>query len=166
MCMCPKPYVNGTGPGYRWNDANAPLQSLPANPPPLPEGPYRDAELVYDLPGRCGRLDCHSHHFRLWIDCNTLYIACRHGGGDRTYPIGRHYPKEKRANPILSAVDSLPDDDARYWFVHQLFKSIDNASRQARMTEHETWRQATIQKRVKVNRRKKFPTVVIEEPTP
>jgi hypothetical protein len=166
MCMCPKPYVNGTGPGYRWNNAADPLQSLPTNPPPLPEGPFTDATLLYDLPGRCGGLDCHSHHFRFWIDCNILYLACRHGGGDRAYPLGRHYPKEGKANPILAAVESLPTDDDRFWFAHRLFTSVDDASRLSRQNEHEKWRKATIEKRVRVNRRKKFPTVEILEATP
>lgn len=140
MCMCGKPTKNGEY-GYVWNDARV-VGVYPVNPPALREGD----ELIYDEPGRCGRLDCHSHHFRLVRNQAYHYLLARHGGGDHRIELGSVAALGLRALEVM-------DSDARYWMLHTLYSVSCDEARSAREDEARNWRRAALEKRIKVRRR-------------
>jgi hypothetical protein len=76
MCCCEKPTINGEF-GCKWQPSDNPIVR-PVDPQEL------DAlePMLFDEPGRCGGLDCHSHHFRLvGGPGGSLGLMVRHGGG-------------------------------------------------------------------------------------
>jgi hypothetical protein len=148
MCCCAEPNINGQ-PGYQWQPNDKPMVRTP-NPPALAEG---DA-LLYDEPGRCGGLDCHSHHFRL-VDTGLggIYLLVRHGGGDERIKLCCSFDcmvgRARRAN--TNHLQSL-DSNGRYWLFHTIYSAHRDAERAARERANATWQQAAAQKRIKTRK--------------
>src|SRR5688572_9405566 len=97
MCMCGKPTINGE-PGYSWDGKSIGVR--PVDPPALADGDV----LVYDGPGRCGGLDCHSHHFRLVMDSGRAFLLVQHGGGDERIQLGSVH-RTAMAHGLWDALD-------------------------------------------------------------
>lgn len=148
MCMCANPTVNGE-PGY-CSTYGAPVGVYKPNPPELRDGD----ELIFDEPGRCGGVDAHSYHHRLVKGYGDNYtILTRHGGGDRAFPV--RWPES-----VIQSMRRMCSAD-RYWLLHGVAYSAEGGERSARNAESRRWHQAAVQNRIKVNRRKKIPTVEI-----
>lgn len=146
MCMCERPNINGKH-GYRWNEST--LAGVhPVNPPALRPGD----EILYDEPGRCGGLDSHSYHFRVVKRYGRPELLVRHGGGDECIPLG--------SRPGLAALE-WQDSDGRYWLLQMIYHSVTDIRRAAVDAERSRWALAAVQNRIKVNRRKRVPTVEI-----
>lgn len=140
MCCCGAPTINGS-PGYRWQPTDPP-GIRPLAPPTL--GP--DDVLVYDEPGRCGGLDCHSHHFRVVRRRGRGYLLVRHGGGEE----GLEIPVWS-ALALQRALYDL-DTDGRYWILHAIYSAHADARRAGRDAEAARWRTAAAEKRIKVRK--------------
>lgn len=137
MCCCGKPIINGQ-PGYKWRPEHSGVYSL--NPPEL--GEYDT--LVYDEPGRCGGVDCHSHHYRVVKRFSQLALLVRHGGGDERIKL--HETKSFR--DLLASLDS----DGRYWLLHTIYYSYHDGRDLARDQTESKWRQAAAEKRIKTRK--------------
>lgn len=152
MCNCVShPNVNGE-PGYRWND-NGPGGVRQPSPPPV--GP--DETVLFDEPGRCGGLDGHAHHFMV-IKPQYGYpvLAWNHGGGPGRIELGG--PIWKLIAPTIAGLET----HARYWLLYAIYEVQETARRTARKAEWAVWHQAALQGRIKVNRRRRIPTVTID----
>jgi hypothetical protein len=138
MCCCPKPSINGEPNAYSWDGKS--LSTRPANPPALSEGDV----LVYDEPGRCGGLDCHSHHFRLVRNGGMYRLLVRHGGRD-----------DERVEIPRFAVEPLAplDTNARYWLLHALYSVQRDSADRASDKTRGRWMQAFLEKRIKARRK-------------
>lgn len=144
MCCCGKPSVNGESNAYSWDGKTR--STYRPNPPELREGEV----LIYDLPGRCGGVDSHSHHLRLVSLGNTgrsFTLMVRHGGGDVRLPLGFTY----RVKALLAALEPL-DDNGRYWVLLALLNIAEDAAQVARDANEATWRQAAADKRIKTRK--------------
>lgn len=141
MCMCNTPNVNGTPNAYSWDGKH--ISTRQPCPPELREGD----EMLHDEPGRCGGLDCHSHHFRLVKARGSYDVLMRHGGGDECFSLGSF---GKLVAPSFAALDS----NARYWLLHALYSTHKDAKRVAEESTAREWRQAAAEKRIKT---RKFP---------
>lgn len=140
MCMCATPNVNGQT-GYRWNTANDSVH--PVNPPDLRCG----EELIYDLPGRCGRRsDSHSYHFRVVRMQGAYLIVVRHGGGDERMDFGHRWKTS-----FGELLESL-DDDGRYWLVCSVYHIAKQEVQKAVDAERDMWRRAAAEKRIKTRK--------------
>ncbi len=143
MCNCiSHPNVNGE-PGYRWND-NGPGGVRQPSPPPV----GADETVLYDEPGRCGGLDGHCHHFMV-IQRQYGYpvLAWNHGGGPgRVELAGAIW---KLIAPTIAGLDT----HARYWLLYAIYSTVHKAVQHAEVVERGTWRDAAIEKRIKVRRR-------------
>jgi hypothetical protein len=106
MCYCAKPNVNGEPGAYSWDGKTS--CTYPPNPPDLAE---RDV-LLFDEPGRCGGLDCHSHHFRL-VKNSGPELLVRHGGGDERFRVSLPRGFD------FGAMDS----NTRYWLFHAIYRA-------------------------------------------
>lgn len=150
MCCCPLPNKNGQ-PGYRWNNPDGPTSVYPVNPPALADGDT----LLCDEPGRCGGLDSHSHHYRLVLSSTGGYwLFVRHGAGDEHIRLSNGL--------IVSNALALLTSDARYWMMGAIFHAQSHAARDARYGEHERWKRAFLEKRIKTRKHKGYVTVTIE----
>lgn len=164
MCCCGQPIINGP-PGYKWQP-NDPPSVRPVNPPEIAEGDT----LLYDEPGRCGGLDCHSHHFRLVRDQHRIYtyLLVRHGGGTERIKL------DCSADCLLgttrrAGVDHLAslDSNGRYWLLHTIYSAHRAAGLTAQERTSNKWAQAFIDKRIKKRKRSGVVRVDIEpESTP
>lgn len=148
MCMCKKPNVNGE-PGYK----------MPVDPrnvrQPLPPEIDDNDEMMYDLPGRCGKIDSHSYHFIVTKNYrNALYLYVRHGGGQEKFPIG--YVEGKIRTGIAEVINNAPDDNARYWFLLTLYHTLSDTRGEARNEEREVWKRAAREDRLKLRSRKGY----------
>lgn len=146
MCMCEKNNVNGE-PGYK----------RPGDPQnvrqPLPPKVDDNDEMMYDLPGRCGKVDSHSYHFIVTKNYrNALSLYVRHGGGQEKFFIG--YIEGKIRTGIAEVINNALDDDARYWFILTLYRTLSDARREARNEEREGWKRAARENRLKLRTRK------------
>jgi hypothetical protein len=141
MCCCGKPNVNGTPGAYSWDGKS--FSTRQPCPPDLMEGD----ELLYDEPGRCGGLDCHSHHFTL-VKCTrygTYDVVVRHGGGDERFSLG---VTGRLLVPSFASLDS----NGRYWLMHTLYSSRNEVQRATEGTEALRWRTAAAEKRIKTRK--------------
>jgi hypothetical protein len=136
MCCCGKPVVNGE-PGYRWNFNDNP-SIRPVNAPTLAE---RD-RLLEDEPGRCGRLDSHSYHYRLVKSCDSLVLLVRHGGGDERLPL---------SGPLENTLLQLESND-RYWILNAIYHAHSDGRRSGSEKTAEAWRKAAAEKRIKTRK--------------
>ena len=101
MCCCEKPTINGEF-GYKWQPNDNPIVR-PVDPPML----SALEALLFDEPGRCGGLDCHSHHFRLVRGPGgSLGLMVRHGGGDEFFQLS--------TTKIFEQTVASLDSNARY----------------------------------------------------
>ena len=156
MCCCGRPTINGQLGAYSWDGKS--FMTLAPAPPAIEDGD----ELLYDEAGRCGRLDCHSHHFRL---VKRQYgghaLLVRHGGGDQRMNLDC---VAALTIPSLAAMDS----NTRYWFLHAFYSIHTEAERTARDSRDSMWRQAAAEKRIKTRkyRGSNRVRVTIEPPTP
>lgn len=139
MCCCGSPNVNGTPNGYSW-DGKTRITRQPA-PPALRDGD----ELLHDEAGRCGGLDCHSHHFRLVKSHGSYDVLVRHGGGDERLSLGCV------GRLLVPSFDAL-DSNGRFWLMHTLYSAREDAQRvTAEKVAHE-WRTAAVEKRIKTRK--------------
>ena len=137
MCCCEKPTINGQD-GYSWDGKN--ISRYPAIPPDLKEG---DA-LIFDLPGRCGGLDCHSYHYRVVIHNGSDSLLVCHGAG------------QERIDYLFGLVDSLKmlNNDSRFWICNAIFHASSAAGIKSREEERRYWKSAIAKKRIKTSRKK------------
>lgn len=154
MCYCGKPNINGQF-GYSWDGKS--FSTRPVNAPTL--GP-RDV-MVFDEPGRCGGIDAHSHHFTLVKEHNAYILLVRHGGGDE---------RIRLCSVTRFLADTLADLDsnARYWFLHLLYSTHEDARRSGIDSTNTVWRKAAAEKRIKTRSLPKrgIVKVWIVEPAP
>lgn len=138
MCCCAVPNVNGTI-GYQWQPDDPPGIKRP-DPPAL--GP--EDRIVWDLPGRCGGLDSHCHHYTL-VNHARPSLLVRHGAGE---------DRIRLSNPrrVLAALDCLPTDDLRYWFCNALFHTWADGRMDGRAKELARWREAAAEGRIKTRK--------------
>lgn len=149
MCCCGQPTINGQ-PGYSWDGKS--LSTRPTNPPDLTER----QELIYDEPGRCGGLDCHSHHFRVVKDGWGYSILVRHGGGDETIELGS-------VGKLLLPSLELLDSNARYWLLHTIH-SVEKAENRRTLSKNNAfWNKAAAEKRIKTRKVKNGIKVWVED---
>ncbi len=149
MCCCGKPTINGE-PGYSWDGKS--FSTRPVHPPELAEGD----ELLCDEPGRCGGLDCHSHHFRLVKNRYGYNILVQHGGGAERISLG---VIGKYAIPSFDYLDS----NQRYWLLHTLYSVHQSATDQTRQQQSLFWRVAAAEKRIKTRKTRAGTKVWIED---
>ncbi len=140
MCCCGKPTINGEPGAYSWDGKS--FSTRPVDPPPLEDGDV----MLWDEPGRCGGLDCHSHHFRL-VRANYygLTLLVQHGGGTERVGLGVIFPR------LLPSVDSL-DSNGRFWLLHSLYSMHRDAERSAREATNASWRTAAAERRIKTRK--------------
>lgn len=148
MCMCGKPTLNGE-PGYSWDGQR--FSTRPPAPPPLQDGD----ELLWDEPGRCGGLDCHSHHFRLVKGRYGYAVLVQHGGGDERVGLG---VVARLLVPSLGALDS----NGRFWLFHSLYSTHRDAQADATQERNAHWRKAAAEKRIKTRKVREGVKVWIE----
>lgn len=141
MCCCNEPNVNGTPNAYSWDGKSRSTRQ--PSPPDLREGD----ELLYDEPGRCGGLDCHSHHFRLVKNSYGCTVLVRHGGGDECVAMGT---VGKLLAPSFAALDS----NGRYWLMHALYSAHSHAQLIAESATAQRWRQAAAEKRIRTRKQR------------
>ena len=155
MCMCGKPTINGE-PGYSWDGKTFTIRQ--PDPPEMMEGDI----LLMDEPGRCGGLDCHSHHFRLVQTRYRRALLVRHGGGDERILLGSTADLFLKSLPSLGSLGS----NARFWLLHTLYSTHREAEESAKANEAARWRKAAAEKRIKVQkvRNQNMARVSIEPP--
>lgn len=138
MCCCGKPTINGEL-GYRWQPNDTPMVRQ-VNPPELGE----NDQLLRDLPGRCGGIDSHCHHFRIVKHFSSQYLLVRNGTGDHRMRV------PNMAENILASLDSGP----AYWLAQSLYSAHQNGAREAREEEAATWRKAAAEGRLKTRKQR------------
>ena len=149
MCMCEHPNVNGTPNAYSWNNTNK--STRPVDPPELRDGD----ELLYDEPGRCGGLDCHSHHFRLVKSGYGGHdVLVRHGGGDERVSV---FNMGKQLISSFAALDS----NGRYWMMHALYSTHSHVKQRTADEVRRHWQQAAAEKRIKTRKARGHGTVKV-----
>jgi hypothetical protein len=132
-----------------------------ANPPPAQDG----EEILFDECGRCrprvsgkdSLTDYHSHHFRIVRGDGPVFLLARHGGGDERVDLGH-----ANATRVVELLALLPDSDVRYLTINMLYVTHVNAKSAATKTEGTRWRQAAVDKRIKMRRRQGLVDVWIE----
>jgi hypothetical protein len=137
--------------GFKWQPEDHPsVRGISA--PELREGDV----LLYDEPGRCGGLDCHSHHYRIVMTHGTMFLLVRHGGGDERIRLS--------CAATLKGPLAAMDSTARYWLLSALYHAQEDAARNARDATAATWRLAAAEKRIKTRKQHggKFVKVWIE----
>lgn len=139
MCMCGTPNINGTPNAYSWDGKHRSTRQ--PSPPDLKDGD----ELIYDEPGRCGGLDCHSHHFCLVKNRGYYAVLVRHGGGDERFDIGS-------SGRLLVPSLALMDTNGRYWLMHTLYSTRESANEAATGATAQRWRLAAAEKRIKTRK--------------
>lgn len=139
MCCCGKPSVNGKD-VYSWDGKT--FGMYPAIPPELKES---DA-LIFDLPGRCGQIDCHSHHYRLVLSHGSVCLLVRHGAGTERIDY------LSNGQSVLDALRNL-DDDGQYWMLNALYSAVSLMKTESTSLERVRWQTAIVEKRVKKSRR-------------
>jgi hypothetical protein len=151
MCGCGKPTINGEPGAYSW-DGKSFLTYTPA-PPELAEG----ERLLYDEPGRCGGLDCHSHHFRIVkADMGRHFLLVRHGCGDERVALCCIGDLAIKAGTL----DKMNSNE-RYWWMHLLYSVQREAASKAREAANRIWQQAAADKRIKTRKNRGRGTVKV-----
>lgn len=139
MCCCGKPTINGEPSAYSWDGKS--FCTYPIAPPKIPEG----ATVLHDEPGRCGKLDCHCHHFCVVRDGCRVVLLTRNGTGDHRI--------ELCGEPIVMALDAM-DSSTRFWTLHAIYGCSKSAARDATDEEAARWQKAAVDKRI---RTRKYP---------
>jgi hypothetical protein len=153
MCCCGKPTINGES-GYSWDGQR--FSTRPISPPDLAE----TDELLYDEPGRCGGLDCHSHHFRIVkVQYGGHALLVRHGGGDERIGLG---VISKLFLPSMAGMDT----NARYWLMHMIYSTHSEAESASAQRIAAIWRKAAAEKRIKTRKVRTGVKVWFEPETP
>jgi hypothetical protein len=135
MCSCGKPTVNGEF-GYRWQPSNMP-SIHPIQPPVIEEGDV----LLYDSPGRCGRVDSHCHHYRVVRHGSFLFLLIQHGGGREKMRLGNE--------DYFASTLAVINETERYWLLNGIYRAIYHATGCARQTTEYEWRSAIAENRVR-----------------
>lgn len=135
MCCCGKPTVNGED-GYSWEGKTFSVRS------PMPPELKETDTLLYDEPGRCGGLDCHSHHFRVVKGSNGPELLVKHGGGEQRFRLFK---------TVLEPLSKL-DSNGRFWLLHEIFWIQSESAREAREQEQQRWKRAAAEKRIKTRK--------------
>lgn len=140
MCCCASPNINGQ-PGYSWDGKTVGVR--PVDPPALGE---RDT-LLFDLPGRCGGMDSHCHHYRVVASGGSqfgqLALLVRHGAGDQRIRLSL-----PRGVELLTPLT----ETSRYWLVNAIFHAEADGRMAGRASELARWRDAAAEKRIKVRK--------------
>lgn len=140
MCCCGKPIINGQF-GFKWQPNDEP-GVRPLDPPELGE----NDTLIYDEPGRCGGLDCHSHHYRMIKHYSSYFLTVQHGGGKESLALS----ETKTFLETLTSIDS----NARYWIFHAIYHAASQAERAAGEATSAKWRRAAAEKRIKTRKQR------------
>jgi hypothetical protein len=139
MCCCEKPTINGEF-GYKWQPNDNPIVR-PVDPPELSALEM----MLFDEPGRCGGLDCLSHHFRLVRGpSSSLGLVARHGGGDEHFQLST----TKTFEHTVASLDS----NARYWLLHTIYRAYKAGDEGGRNRTAAKWRVAAAEKRIKTRK--------------
>jgi hypothetical protein len=138
MCCCDNPTINGKM-GYKWQPKDTP-SITPVNPPEL----SALETLLYDEPGRCGGLDCHSHHFRVVRGPGGLGLLVRHGSGDE-------HIRLSFTDTFKNTLASL-DSNGRYWLLHTIYYAHEDGEKNGRHATAAIWRTAAAEKRIKTRK--------------
>jgi len=121
--------------------SGSPTTTRPVDPPML--GALE--ALLFDEPGRCGGLDCHSHHFRLVRGPGgSLGLMVRHGGGDEFFQLST----TKTFEQTVASLDS----NARYWLLHTVYRAYKAGDQTGRNDTAARWRLAAAEKRIKARK--------------
>ncbi len=139
MCCCGKPTINGEVGAYSWDGKT--FMTYQPSPPSLEDGDT----MLCDEPGRCGGLDCHSHHFRLVKGRYGHALLVQHGGGLERIGLGCV------ARLALPSLDTL-DSNARYWLLHTLYSLHADAARSSAGARDAFWQRAAAERRIKVKK--------------
>lgn len=144
MCCCGKPTVNGEIGAYSWDGKR--FSTREPDPPVLREG----EALIWDLPGRCGGVDAHSHHFQVVRegDGGGYLLRVKHGGGEEEILIGRD---GARSLDLILIIAARPKTD-RYWAVHQLYGVLKDYGRACAAEVVDRWREAAAEKRIRTRK--------------
>lgn len=154
MCMCRTPNVNGTPGAYSWDGKTRGTRQ------PCPPELLAGDELLHDEPGRCGGLDCHSHHFRLVKTRYTYDVLVRHGGGDERFSLGT-------MGKLLAPSFDVLDSNGRYWLLHTLYSTRSDTRQAAEDIVSQRWRVAAAEKRIRTRKQRGRGTVKVWiEPAP
>lgn len=148
MCCCGQPNVNGTPNAYSWDGKSRSTRQ--PMPPALRDGD----NLLYDEPGRCGGLDCHSHHFRL-VKCNGSHdVLVRHGGGEERFSLG------VIGRLLVPSFERL-DSNGRFWLMHTMYSTRSDTRREAESAVEHRWRTAAAEKRIRTRKLRGAPRVKV-----
>lgn len=140
MCCCDNPTINGQM-GYRWQPHDAP-SVREVSPPALGER----GTLLYDEPGRCGGLDCHSHHFRVVRITGSYWLYVLHGGRQ----------EEFRMSVTTSMMDAMAamESNVRFWFLHAIYSAYSDGNCEGAGEERRKWNKAAAEKRIKTRKQR------------
>ena len=139
MCCCEKPTLNGEF-GYKWQPNDNPVVR-PVDPPEL----SALETMLFDEPGRCCGLDCHSHHLRLVRRPGGSFgLMVRHGGGDESFQLSI----TKAFEQTVASLDS----NARYWLLHTIYRAYKDGYQTGRNETAAKWRMAAAEKRIKTRK--------------
>lgn len=138
--------INGQ-PGYSWNGEEPMTRQV--EPPALRDGD----ELLYDLPGRCGRgTDSHSFHFRVVKSGGYgMDLLVRHGRGDERFRL---------SCPAGESFASMSEED-RYWVCQAMYHAIENAREKSHRDTTARWQQAAAEKRIRTRKMPKRDAVKV-----
>lgn len=150
MCACGSPNINGNL-GYRWQPNDKP-GVYPVDPPVLLDG---SDMLLRDEPGRCGGMDCHSHHFRFVKRSGAFHLFVTHGRGQEVIPL---YALPKPVAALLTTTDS----DTAYWLMYSLFYARSQGEKAGADEVRATWQRAAVEKRIKTRKCRSYTKVWIE----
>jgi hypothetical protein len=151
MCACNQPTINGQ-PGYSWDGHTVTTHQV--NPPELINGDV----LIFDEPGRCGKIDAHCHHFRLVYNGRSLFLLVANGLGTKRIPLSNY---GSSLVDTLSAVDS----DARFWILRCIHSTVRNMCTATERDKTQVWATAFLSKRIKKQKRNGTYRVWIDDTT-
>jgi hypothetical protein len=147
MCCCGKPTINGEH-GYRSQPDGLP-SIYSVRPPNLGD----HDTLLHDEPGRCGGIDCHSHHFRVVRRFDLFLLLVRHGGGDEELLLS--------CPESLQATLATLDTNARYWVLHAIYCAHAEGERDAKDATDDKWCRAAAERRIKTRKQRGSGTVKV-----
>jgi hypothetical protein len=152
MCCCGKPTIDGEPNAYSWDGVTR--LTYETHPPAMIDGDV----LLFDEPGRCGKIDAHGHHLRLVKNCGRLVLLSQRGDSAERLTL---FSYMLTFAELLATLDS----NARYWILHMIHSTAHAARRDAEESTRNAWAKAFIEKRIKKQKRSGSYRVWLEETT-